>query len=430
MIKRTKTIFISTFILIIIILFGVLFFIRRTKNNKSNNNGIIKNQPFNSFNNTNSIKNKKINGTVVNNGNGIKWINNNSNKQPKFYQITTFAVAGASFAEEPNPNISSSSTIATNTKIKTTNNNAPSSKELPVVRYVERQTGHIYQMNLNTRVITKISNTTIPSVHEVLFNNNAKSFIYRYLSTEDNDAITSFITSSGTGNVEFLPFNITNISLSPDKKSFFYLVKNSDNVTGFIKSFNENKTTQVFISPFADWLSQLLSTKNVFLTTKPSWRINGSLFSLNTKNETLTKILGGVRGLTTLANSNGSYVLYNRDTKNGPDLLILNTKNHTIKDLNLYTLPEKCTWGNDNIHIYCAVPNTIIGEKYPDSWYQGLVSFNDYFVKINPQTTQITTIANSINETPVDAIHLFLNKKESKLFFINKKDSTLWSLAL
>ncbi len=115
----------------------------------------------------------------------------------------------------------------------------------------------------------------------------------------------------------------------------------------------------------------------------------------------------------------------------GPKLWLLNTKNHETKDLNSYGLPEKCVWANNsNVYIYCAVPNTITGTKYPDSWYQGLVSFTDYFIKINTQTLESETLTNSANEIPVDATHLFLNKKGTKLFFINKKDSTLWSLIL
>jgi hypothetical protein len=43
-------------------------------------------------------------------------------------------------------------------------------------------------------------------------------------------------------------------------------------------------------------------------------------------------------------------------------------------------------------------------------------------------TGERTTIANSVEETPVDGTHLFLSKGEDTLFFVNKKDSTLWSL--
>ena len=154
------------------------------------------------------------------------------------------------------------------------------------------------------------------------------------------------------------------------------------------------------------------------------------MFNLNIANGTLSKILGRVQGLTTLANKDGTSLLYGASLDNGPRLNIFNIKNHTSEDLGKYGLPEKCVWSSDNINVYCAVPNTIVGNQYPDSWYQGVISFDDFFVKINTVTKESATLANSKDEVPVDGTNLFLNKDESKLFFINKKDSTLWSLDL
>jgi hypothetical protein len=51
-------------------------------------------------------------------------------------------------------------------------------------------------------------------------------------------------------------------------------------------------------------------------------------------------------------------------------------------------------------------------------------------VRINTATGSKITYANSLSETPMDAINLFLDKTEDNLFFINKKDSTLWSLSI
>ena len=90
-------------------------------------------------------------------------------------------------------------------------------------------------------------------------------------------------------------------------------------------------------------------------------------------------------------------------------------------------MPEKCIWGLGSLYIYCGIPSSI-GNTEPDSWYQGLTSFNDNFIKINPQDGSNTTIGQP--SEGIDATHLFLDDKEQTLFFTNKKDSTLWSLAL
>ncbi|MFA5838975.1 MAG: hypothetical protein WC849_03505, partial [Candidatus Paceibacterota bacterium] len=177
-----------------------------------------------------------------------------------------------------------------------------------------------------------------------------------------------------------------------------------------------------------EWLSEWSTNQGMFLTTKPSYSVNGSIFLLNTTNKTISKIFGGVLGLTTLVNPTGSLVLYSTSTETGPKLGVFDINKHTTKDLDTYGLPEKCVWSSDNINIFCAVPNVITGNQYPDYWYQGLISFDDYFVKINTIRDDKITIANSINETSIDGTYLFLDKIENLLFFINKKDSTLWSL--
>jgi hypothetical protein len=410
--KKTKIIFIATFIIVGIIILSVFFFINKAKNNK-NPVTPIENQTFNPFGTGGQTNN---NQPTENNGTKIEWANNLSGKQSRFYQITDFAVAGAGFFEYSRPTINPE-------------DNKEKTEIVPALRYVERVTGHVYQMLLDTKDITKISNSTIPGVYEVILDKLANTFIYRYLST-DNKTITSFMASLGDTKGEFLPSDIIEISLSPDKNKSFYLIKNSNGVVGFTLSFGDNKKTQIFTSSFDEWLSQWVTDQKIYLTTKPSWSVSGSLFSLDINSGTLTKLFGGVDGLTTLANKDGSQVLYGASLETGPKLWLLNVKDHTTKDLNTYGLPEKCVWGSDNIYVYCAVPNTVVGTQYPDYWYQGLTSFDDYFVKINTQTAQRTTLANSKDEIPVDAIKMFLDKNESKLFFINKKDSYLWSLDL
>lgn len=410
--NKTKTIFITTFIIIFIIIISVLIFSGKSKENTKNETP-NQNQPFNPFEPTDP--NNPNNGSNVDGGGIINWENNTNKQLSRFYQITDFAVAGAHFFEKERSLIQ-------------TNPDSPKTETVPTLRYVERVTGHVHQMYLDTKATSKISNSTIPGAHEVLINDTAKTFIYRYVSDSDNKTITSFIATLGKTKGEFLPSDVIDISLSPDKENFFYLTKNSNGVMGFIKSFEETKTSSVFDSPFTEWISQWVNSEKIYLTTKPSWNVNGDLFSLNTGNGTLTKVFGGIKGLTTLANENGSNVLYGISLETGPKLWLFNVKDHSTKSLNSFGLPEKCIWSSDNINIYCAIPNTIAGVQYPDSWYQGLVSFDDYFVKINTETTQRSTLANSKGEIPIDATHLFLDDEENTLFFINKKDSTLWSL--
>ena len=52
-------------------------------------------------------------------------------------------------------------------------------------------------------------------------------------------------------------------------------------------------------------------------------------------------------------------------------------KHFRLLHLGLKTLPEKCIFNKFGSALYCAVPKQVPAEEYPDSWYQGVVSFDD-----------------------------------------------------
>ena len=393
-----------------IIMLGLYFYFRNTSSGTLPTNATLY-QKFNPFGSSTKVQTSTDN---TNTSTPTTQTQTNS----RFNQITNFAISGAAFLEDTKTTPSTGDTTL-----------PPTTNTVPSVRYVEKATGHIYQTNLDNKKTTgTISNSTIPGVYEVIFNSKADATIYRYVA-DDDTTITSFLATLGGGS-NFLTPNILSIILSPDKNSFFSIIKNKNGVIGNIKTFDGSKTSQVFSSAFSEWLPQWVTTNTIYLTTKPSYLVDGSVFSLNTTNGTMTKLFGGIPGLTTLADNDGNLVLFGASLNIGPKLNIFDIKKHTSVDLGVYGLPEKCVWSNDNINIYCAIPNTIVGTDYPDSWYQGINSFTDYFVKINIQTKEVSTLANSQDEKSVDATNLFLSDKEDKLFFTNKKDYTLWSLGL
>lgn len=438
--QKTKIIFIIVFITVGAIMLGVYFY--NTKNN-TNADGtktslVQKINPFGT-----STKNPKIIPSTTTTGGGDEVTNPQItvDNGTRLNKITDFAVAGAVFFEDTRPlppKDRATEVIAPvvapvvgvkNVIKKVAPVIEPTFEIVPSLRYVEKATGHVYQMYLDTKIEGKISNSTIPAVYETIFDGKANSIIYRYPSS-DNKSITSFLASLGGKSSAFLSSDILDIALSPDKSSFFSLIKNTKGVIGVTKSFDETKTNQIFSSSFSEWLPQWVTDKSIFLTTKPSYMVEGSVFSLNIKTGILSKIFGGVLGLTTLSNNDGTSILYGASLNIGPKLNIFNIKDHTSIDLGVYGLPEKCIWSSDNINVYCSIPNTIVGTQYPDSWYQGQVSFDDRFVKINTETKEVITLANSSNDIPIDGIKLFLSKGENKLFLINKKDYKLWSLEL
>ncbi len=311
----------------------------------------------------------------------------------------------------------------------------------PALRYVDRATGNIYQTFADEIQEKKLSSTIIPKIYEALFGNNGEVVIMRYLKT-DNKTIQTFVGNlpeEKTGEdmisekeVEgsFLPDNISNLSLSSDTTQVFYLLNINDNVTGIVLNLKNNKKTQVFDSPFTEWLSFWPSSKMITLNTKPSGIVPGYMYAINPNKKDLNRVLAGINGLTTLTSPNGKLILY---SNNNLRLSVYHIDTKEADLLGVNTLSEKCIWNKTSDILYCAIPKNTNQGLYPDSWYKGKISFSDEIWKIDLSTNSTTKIIDPINiigGEEIDGIKLALDDNENYLFFINKKDSYLWKLDL
>jgi len=228
----------------------------------------------------------------------------------------------------------------------------------------------------------------------------------------------------------FLPDNVKDISLSPDSSKMFYLFETGNTMIGTTLDFLNNKKSQIFDSPFTEWLSQWPANNTITLTTKPSGSVGGYMYSFDLTKKSLVKTLGNVSGLTTLQSPNGKLVLFG-DTSLSLSLYHTDTRNSNL--LGIRTLPEKCVWGSTNEAIYCAVPKLTTPLVYPDAWYQGEVSFNDQIWKIDVKTGNTTAIldpATAAGGQEIDGTKLAIDSDENYLFFIDKKTSLLWKVEL
>ncbi len=313
---------------------------------------------------------------------------------------------------------------------------------VPALRYVARATGNVYQTFADKIEERKFSTTVIPMVYEAFLGNKGESVIMRYLKV-DAKTITTFVgalpkeflgtSPSASNEIKgiFLPEDTKDLSLSGDTFSLFYLFGSGDNIIGTTFNLKTNKKTQVFDSPFTEWLSSFPNNKIITLTTKPAFRTPGYMYALdpNSKTYNFHQVLGKINGLTTLTSPDGKLALYSDD---GLSLGIYHLDTKVSDSLGVKTLSEKCVWNKTSEIIYCAAPKSIDNNQYPDSWYQGEVSFSDQIWKIDIKTGNATIVADPgvTNREDVDGIKLMIDEGENYLFFVNKKDSFLWELGL
>ncbi len=436
--------FIALVILALIILFAVLFgayWYSGGLTNKNDNPSIVTSIKtlFGFGPSSNNSTNKNTFQTNSTNDINASTTLAGDQQIPILRQITGEPVAGVGFTERL---VISTSTVATSTAT-TTLKNAPKPKVTKVnsyfIRYVERATGNIYETSTSTLINTRITNTTIPKVYEAYLADLAgNSYIYRTL-IDGTDVIKSEYetvkqtSSTSTENSLIpspLPYKITSLDVNSTRDQIFYIL--DTNPRGVVSKTNGASQKTILDTPLKEWLANWVNSKMVVITTKPSGNVPGYLYSIDPTTKDFNKLLGDINGLTALVSPNGKNILYSESAGSTIDLNILKTDINQTQRLFLQTLPEKCVWSKDSNILYCAGSNNAPEALYPDSWYQGNVSFSDSFWKLNIKTGQSTLLANpqTLVGTSIDATNISLDSKEDALTFINKNDLTPWVLLM
>lgn len=302
-----------------------------------------------------------------------------------------------------------------------------------VLRYVERETGHVidYAVALGTK--NRVSNTTIPRVREVVWGNGGTSIALRYA---DDDVIKTFVgtlpspdsSSSGAPSLSgsFLPDNVTTITLHPALEKIFYVVPTQTGSVGYLVD-NASAGRVVFSHPFSEWSARWVSDSSVLLTTKPSYNVPGGVFVLNTENGTLQNLMLGVPSPITLADTNSPYVVYSQSGSAGLFMSLYDTISKESSPLAITTLPDKCAWSL-NTTLYCGVSDYPSNTNLPDAWYQGSISFSDEVWGIDPALEMAAPLVRTTDFIPegIDIVSLGVSSDESFLSLIDKKTGELW----
>ncbi len=312
-----------------------------------------------------------------------------------------------------------------------------------IVRFVAEGTSNIFDAFADSLQTTRLSATTIPRVQQAFFGDQGAQVFLRSLEA-DNETIDTLIgkinepvvggDSLPELSVFAMPKNIADLTISPDGKQIFYLLPTGGNLVGFTSDLDGKNQKKVFSSQFFGWLSQWATPTKLVFTIKATAYATGYAYTTDLTKGDFTKVVGPVSALTTLMSPNGQYLLYSKNTKNGPALTLEDVSTNKTTNLGLYSLPEKCVWANDSASLYCAVPAVIpAGSVYPDSWYQGTVSFTDSFWYIDPtgnyDNRQLFSPLSEGGE-PTDGVRLRVDDKYRYLYFMNRDTNILWQYDL
>lgn len=296
-----------------------------------------------------------------------------------------------------------------------------------MIRYIERETGRVYETPAASPTVTRITNTTIPRIQKVLWI-DVDHYIASYLS--DAEALQNFYAALAPGKTEqslngtFMP-SWSRAALDPVNKTLLTVTELADGSRFSLSRTDGTNARTVFTSPLRSWIP-LQSSKSLYAATAPTSGVPSYLYQI--VNGALIKVVGGIPGMMALVSPSGRYVALSSGGQNALALTVFDTKTQTYYPSPLATLASKCAWvSEDPVALICGVPTAVPAGAYPDDWLLGKAEFSDQIWGIEP-VGNVTVLLSDPQKDASATIDLWQPSiAGSYLTFINKRDLSFWS---
>lgn len=296
------------------------------------------------------------------------------------------------------------------------------------VKYFKRTTGHLYQIDQEGRTPEeRLSNLTIAGANDAIWSPNKNHAVISFLTDNTLKHFTlSYQGSSSQGT--FLPNDVAHVAFSQKDERMAYLLPTGTATSLFVASSDGSGQKNIFTTPLFQ-LNLAWAGDEISIAAKGSG-LASSFVERITPNGSPRVIARDIEGIDIQWNAQGTFAIISRTSLRGRNLAtqIINAKGEIIAQMPFATIGSKCAWSRlEEETAYCAVPRDLPPATYPDAWWQGIVSFSDDLWRANATTGEADQL---FSERDFDIINLFLSEAEDRLFFLNKKDSTLWTLRL
>lgn len=300
---------------------------------------------------------------------------------------------------------------------------ATTTKDGDVIRYAERGTGHIYEINLGSGEEKLISRTTVPQVATAVFSKDATLVALTSYQNYVTNVFVGSITEASLKGVSLEP-GASNLAFTSSGDVRYSVAQNGTTI-GYQQNLKTASRAEVFTFAFTNldvaWEAGLNA---VYIATKPAQNLQGFIYTI--KNNMVTPATTPAYGLSALYSNNTIVTTY-RDGGNMVSAAHRTTAG-TVQ-LPLLTLKEKCAFdiANSN-YLWCGAPVGTADSDYVENWYKGTRTSDDYLwlVNIEKQTAEVVASPQQIIGRALDVTNPALKSDGKAFLFKNKSDQTLW----
>lgn len=287
--------------------------------------------------------------------------------------------------------------------------------------------GNLWQFKNGDSKPALVDQTAIENPAEATWSINGKNIVKAGLNQSDINYVFSDFSKKIFIN---LRANIKSLVFSPDGGKIAYYLSDGLNLNSLYLSNPDGKSQKSLIGALKLRDINLMWPKNniISITSKPSGLVAGNLWTLNTVNLGLTRLIDRLFGLEALWSPDGGSFIYSYTDQSGQNPKLTIYKNGALKNIsNISTLVDKCAWTEDSINIYCAVPQSWPDSvTLPDDYYKNAFLTTDDLWKINTETGEKNLVFQGLGSIS----NLDINSNNNSLIFTSKNSRFLYQLNL
>ncbi len=294
------------------------------------------------------------------------------------------------------------------------------------VRYAEKGTGHIYEINLDTGSETMISRTTVPQTAVAIFSPDATAVAITAYSNYTTNVTVGTIGSGELTSIVLEP-GAENITFASNTEVLYTIVRNGV-TTGYRHNLTTATRAEVFTFNFGEidvaWGN---GVTGIYVITKPTPSLQSFIYKVD--ETTLTPVVSAGYGLSALVQNE---TIVTTKTVDGTYVSEV-WNNGTATPLPLLMLKEKCAFTQNNTtQLWCAGGAETPSGTFVDDWYKGLTRHEDYLWRVSTtrQTAELVASPEQLVGQTLDIVNLVPHPTEAQLFFKNRTDQTLWQIDL
>ncbi|MBI5456230.1 hypothetical protein HY969_00650 [Candidatus Kaiserbacteria bacterium] len=301
------------------------------------------------------------------------------------------------------------------------------------LRFMERATGHLFDVDVETGEVKRISNTLVPKAYGASFAPDGSVIAWTDVNGSPEVFSGTLATSSSTSSPSSLQTTdlgpgITAIVPNVSTKQFLSIVEDGNSFALMSSGWKGEDPVRVAATALRDW--HIFWGERIVLSQAPATGIDGYAYEVSL-NGIFTPLVRAVPGLTVLPHPRESALLISSD--NGSLNLSVSTSSAMRVGLSVRTIADKCVWVPDKSLIaYCAVPESLSSSRFLDEWYAGALHTEDAWWKVDAKagSAELLFSPHSDMGVSLDVTAPAIDDGGAYLSFINARDQSLWILRI